>query len=100
MIRENNYLTFLQAPSQAHPELLVESLRLSALDRGLLWRHAHTLQEQVLAVTLERVPAHEKITSVVANGDLEWVRLHGIRVVLEFSPYLESNTRAEAAVDR
>ena len=67
-------LSSLQAPSQAHPELLVESLRLSAIGRGFLSRHADKLQRQVLEVTLERIPAHDEISSVVAKGDLEWVR--------------------------
>lgn len=64
----------------------MEPLHLSSLSSGLLWRHADKLPRQVLAVTLERVPAHKEISSVVINGDLEWVRRQ--------SPYVLSQIKA------
>ncbi|KAH9985520.1 hypothetical protein BJV77DRAFT_1032065, partial [Russula vinacea] len=94
-------LTFLWTPFNPTPtELLVVSLRFSALGRGLLWRHTDALRGWILALSFEAGFAREEISAVVAEGDLEWVCLHGVIVALKVTLCLESNIGTEAALDR
>ena len=81
-------------------KLLVVSLRFSALGRGLLWRHTDALRGWILALSFEAGFAREEISAVVAEGDLEWVCLHGVIVALKVTLCLESNIGTEAALDR
>lgn len=90
---------FLQAFFQPHPELLMESLCFFALHRRFLWSHADALSGRVFVVPLERVFAREEITTMLAKGDFEWVRLHGITVALEIFPRFQFSVGTEPAFD-
>ena len=74
------------------------SLRFSALGGGLFRRHTDALRGWILALSLERVP-REEIFAVVAEGDLEWVRLYGVKVTLKVTVCQELNIGAEVALD-
>ena len=67
----------------------MDPLRLSALFVGLLGRDAGALRGPIIAVPLERVAARKEVPAVVAEEDLQRVRLRRVAVPLEVFPRLE-----------
>jgi hypothetical protein len=84
---------------QPRYELVVGILGHFALLFGFPGRNAEALGRWFLAVPLERVAACKEISTVVAEIDLEWVRLCGFTVTLEAVPCVKSSFGADSALD-
>jgi hypothetical protein len=84
---------------QPRYELVVGILGHFALLFGFPGRNAEALGRWFLAVPLERVAACKEISTVVAEIDLEWVRLCGFTVTLEAVPCVQSSFGADSALD-
>ena len=92
-----NLLTSLPTASQPLRKLLVSPLRFPSLACGLVWLGVAAIARRFITMAVQCITAREKITAVIAERDLQRMRLRGIAVALEALPGHEPRAKAEPA---
>src|SRR5713226_1888476 len=95
----HNLLACRKAALHSLHKVPVHSLRLSALLFSLLWCDLEARGGGLIAMPRERVGARKEVSTVLAEYDIEGVRLRRLAVALKLTPIPVPTVRTESTLD-